>query len=454
MEPLVPRRVPRLASRLASRLALALALWALSSGAVPLSAFDLAGVAPEAVFAGDEPAYSIEMLNDSNAFSTNRVESDDIRSYGLEAYGSWRGFALGIDYEGFTFRGDPPEGSSRDDELALSAAWMSSQLGDRAASARFGLGGGLRAWGDFGLEGVQRFWHGVLGVERPFPENYEGSYLLPFGYAAADARLAIAEPFAAKTTLHLLAVAPGGIESSIALLGEAKSRASENWAGLRRQDRFGAFSACDDRANAYEGGTWLVWGMRTGLLSMENSTNADIAFSLGTMTCRFGGNEEANPSGPREELALGTVLVWSAFSASRFLVIESSPEIHAGIEALMGLSKKEWNDEGSSRYEEGLVAVEAFAGTSSSPRPFVGLAGGLRQDTWEVTELQRSTIIARRVFLVGNLYGGLRLFELPFSRRADGGMALDLGGILAFVSGGFLPPVPGLFLRLAATDPR
>jgi hypothetical protein len=423
-----------------------------------LAAFDLAGVVPEEAFAGagDRPSLVVELLNDTTAFGPDRIEFDDIRSNGIQAYGSWRRFALGLEYEGFTFRGDPPEEPTRDDELVATAAWMSEPIDGRAFCATFGGGFGLRAWGDFGFDRVQSVWHGMIEDSRPLPKEYGPSYRLPFGYLSSRARIFPTGPVSAELSLRLLAVAPGGIESVIGFLMFQESRASSNWFGVRRQGRFGAFSGVDELVNVYEAGSWLIIGSRTGSLSFENSMNAGTRYSLGTLSLNVRSGEERSGTqvtGPRQELSLGSSVLASFFSVSRFAILSSRPELRVGIDARIGVSNTELEDIGASVYQEGCLAAELIIGDKACPRPFAGLACGLRQDRWAISDLQRSTALAHSTCGVGRAYLGLRCFELVSPREPRVRISLDFGYGMEVVSLSSIDPEVISFVRLCVADP-
>jgi hypothetical protein len=437
--------------RRSPRLRALLCFFAVSSAS--LTAFDLAGVVPEAAFPGDEPSFLVEMLNDTTSFRPAKVESDDLRSFGVQVYGSLRGFALGLAYEGFTFRGDPPEAPSRADELALTAAWMGPPIGEGSLRLRLGGGAGLRAWGYFGFDRIQGAWHRFIGVDRPMPSDYAAAYARPFAYLAADVGLGQGRPISGDASFHLLGLGTTGIESSITARAMWSEGVSENWAGLRRQDRLGAFAECDAKANAYEGGTWLVLGSRTGFLSFENAVNASVPFAIGTIACRFGGEAKPRLPGPRQELAIGTTFFESSFSMSRFVIIMQHPELHVGLEAALGVSHAELDELGPSAYQAAIAVAEIFTKERRGPRFFAGLAGGMRQDVWSDTDLQRSALIDRSICAVGKAYAGMRLLSLSVPSPSHERVSVDFGGAIFAANRPFPPPGGLLFLRLSLADP-
>lgn len=431
----------------------------------PAAALEPAGVVPEAFFAEGEPSVAVETVNDSSATCINRVETDDIRSFGLRAYGSWRGFAAAIACDGFTFRSDAPETAMRSDELSFSAAWMGPPLAGGFLSVRPGAGAGLRAWGDFGFKALQEVWHDVLGVNRPFPTTFTEPSLRPFAYASADAAFFPESAIRGEVSVRELVLGSGGIESSIALLAAWRDGRSTSWAGVSRQDRLGSFDAGDSLASAYEEGTWAVAGARSGFLSVESAMNLDTNFAIGSIAFRFGGRAAERPrSGPRQELAIGTSFMRSELSTARLVVLPTSVEVHAGIEAVTGVSRSLWDGayfegvpyKGYPHFQEGSAVVEVFAfdpgGDGPRMRPFAGAALGARQDSLSICDLQRSELVDRTTGFLGKAYAGVRVCDLLVSREYGDRIAADLGVGFSVVGRPYPPPEVLVFLRLVVSE--
>jgi hypothetical protein len=425
------------------------------------AALDPAGTIPERYFAEDGPSAVVETINDSTGSCVDRVETDDRRSFGLRAYGAAGGFAVGLACDGFTFRGSGSDPGSRSDELSITAAWMGRPLEGGPFSLRLGAGAGLRAWGDFGFIALQRQWHDVLGVSRPFPTAFTEPSVRPAAYASADATMRIAGSFGAESSIRELVLGSGALESSVSLLATQGSGLSSNWAGLSWQGRFGTFDLNDSLANDYEEGPWLVTGARTGLLTLESSVNLRTNFAVGTIALRFG-NERREDGGPRQELTVGTSLLQSELSTARFVAIplrsagdSLGAELRVGVETIVGVSRTLWDDLGCPHFQEAGAAVELIAPDRSrllALRPFAGIALGARQDGLSFSDLQRSTLYMRTGGFLGKAYAGLRLLEASVLGSGGGRIALDLGAGFSVVTASYPPPEATLFLRVAVGD--
>lgn len=441
--------------RAASAFALSLALPGLAA------ALDPAGAIPESYFAVGGPTVVVETINDSTGTCVDRVETDDRRSFGLRAYGAAGAFAVGLACDGFTFRGTGADPGSRSDELSITAAWMGRPLEEGPISLRLGAGAGLRAWGDFGFMALQRQWHDVLGVSRPFPTAFTESTIRPVAYASADARARIIGSFGAESSIRELALGSGALESSLSLLATQRSGLSSSWVGLSWQGRCGTFDVNDSLANDYEEGAWIVAGARTGLLTLESSLNLRTNFSVGTIALRFGiaGREGA---GPRQELTVGTSLLQSELSTARYVAIplrraglRLDAELRVGIETIVGVSRAIWDDYGYPHFQEASAAVELIArdrGRLLALRPFAGVALGARQDSLSISDLQRSELFMSDSGFLGKAYAGLRLLEAPAPGSDGGRIALDLGAGFSAVTASHPPPGATLFIRVAVGD--
>jgi hypothetical protein len=427
------------------------------------TALDPAGTIPERYFAEDDPAVFVETINDSTGTCVDRVETDDRRSFGLRAYGAAGDFAVGLACDGFTFRGTGTDPGSRSDELSITAAWMGRPLEGGPFSLRLGAGAGLRAWGDFGFIALQRQWHDVLGVSRPFPTAFTESTIRPVAYASADATMEIARSFGAESSIRELALGSGALESSVSLLATQRSGLSSNWAGLSWQGRCGTFDANDALANDYEEGPWIVAGARTGLLTLESSLNLRTNFAVGTIALRFGNaRREGDGAGPRQELVVGTSLLQSELSTARFVAIplrradlRLDAELRVGVETIVGVSRAIWDDLGCPHFQEASAAVELIAqdrGRLLALRPFAGVALGARQDSLSISDLPRSELYMRDSGFLCKAYAGLRLLEASVPGSGGGRIALDLGAGFSVVTASYPPPEPTLFLRVAVGD--
>jgi hypothetical protein len=441
--------------RVAAAVAFSLALPGLAT------ALDPAGTIPERYFAADDPALVVETINDSTGTCVDRVETDDRRSFGIRAYGAAGDFAVGLACDGFTFRGTGADPGSRSDELSFTAAWMGRPLESGPFSLRLGAGAGLRAWGDFGFIALQRQWHDILGVSRPFPTAFTESAIRPVAYASADAAMEIAWSFGAESSIRELALGSGALESSVSLLATQRSGLSSNWGGLSWQGRCGTFDVNDSLANDYEEGAWIVAGARTGLLTLESSVNLRTNFSVGTIALRFG-SARREGAGPRQELAVGTSLLQSELSTARFIEIPLSrvgplpgAGLRLGIETIVGVSRMIWDDIGYPHFQEASAVVELIApdrGRLLALRPFAGVALGARQDGLSYSDLQRSTLYTRTGGALGKAYAGLRLIEASVPGSEGGRIALDLGAGFSAVTASYPPPGATLFLRVAVGD--
>jgi hypothetical protein len=421
-----PNRGPR---RFPKRYAVPAFLLGLATAA---PAFDLAGVVPTDAFAGEPPAFAFETINDSNSVGFRMGEYDDARSYGFQAYASWRGFALGAALEGFTFRESAPATPLRSDELALTAAWMSDPVSLRPLYLRLGGGLGLRSWGDFGSVAIQDLWHASLQDYRPAPTEIAPSSSEPFAYASAYAALDLEALFGADASLRALALGSGGVETSMSLRATQRSRGDVNWLGIRRDDRLGAFGDLDSRANSYERGTWLLWGAGSGFLYVENSMNLEATLALCNIGLRFGGAApaEAGPGASIEqELAVGTSLLGeSVFTLSRSFILGAKPEIHIGAESRVGVPAGTFDPPGR-RFQEGSIIAEAFLrkdGARAPLQPFAGAGLGLRSDTWTDVGIYRSAALIRETAVVGKVYAGFRLDLSALAPFFDEALRLDL----------------------------
>jgi len=431
----------------------------LTFAAAPLSALEPAGVIPLERFSYEKPEFAIETVNDSTGTTFGKIETDDMRSFGLRAYGSLRDCAIALSYDGFTFRGDDPATATRSDELSLTAAWLGPELGGGIAIARFGAGAGFRAWGDFGFQATQEYWHSFLGVMRPFPTAQAGASFRPFAYATADIAIRGGFPVEAAIAIRELVLGSDGLESSVALFISRRDGLSANGLGLSRQDRLGSFDRNDSLAAEYEEGTWLVAQAATGLLSLESAVNLDTNFAMAAIALRFGGDASsrgaAEPASPRQELTVGTSLLDSALATSRFLVFDPGVEIHAGIEAVSGVARFLWDELGWPHYQELSLAAEVFApGRDSVLRlaPFAGIAAGFREDCLAYAELERSELVQSSKGFLVKAYAGLRLFDIGIAKDRGERIALDAGLGLSLVAKAFPPPALSLFLRASLCD--
>jgi hypothetical protein len=421
------------------------------------AALEPAGSIPEMYFSDGAPAVVVETVNDSTGACVDRVETDDRRSFGLRAYVAWRDLALAAACDGFTFRGLGADPGSRSDEMSITAAWMGAARGDGFFGVRAGAGAGLRAWGDFGFEAIQRLWHDVLGVNRLFPTAFNPSTLRLFAYASADAAIGLGGPIRGEASIRELVLGSGAVESSIALLAAARSGASENWAGLSWQGRLGSFDASDSLANEYEAGIWLVTGARTGLLYVESAVNFETNFALGSIALRFGGRRtEGGAAMPRQELAVGTSFLESELSTTRFVALPlRGLELRAGIESVEGVSRWLWNETGWPHYQEAGAVVELSApaaGRALALRPFAGMALGAREDSLSDSGLQRAELVYRSAGFMCKAYVGLRICEVPVPGGSGERIALDLGAGAQAVARPYPPPELLLFLRISVSD--
>ena len=231
------------------------------------------------------------------------INRDDGRSYGMNTAfglgpdsGLWRGFALSIDWYGYTDRAS----ELRADELGVFLSWARGLVPQRELVPRLAVSPalGFRIAGNTGGQLVQNLMHDVFNLahaDLTYDSEADGTTLFPelvLGLRVAG-DLAIPLPHGARLApgvslegeYSVPAGPRGRVDFDLALEHPAGDRFSlhAGWIG-DLQDRGGT---CIDTALNKESGFHIGAGLRTGLIHWQAMSYLEGGFSNGSISLLF-----------------------------------------------------------------------------------------------------------------------------------------------------------------------
>lgn len=458
------------------------ALFACAAAALPLAAAAQAAVATTRDYARIEPtwepSFRAETINDSFA-GLSAGDWDDLRSFGLYAGASARGWVMESSIFGLTNRADSPEAAGRVDTATFYAGRAFGPLRKKGLEISLDAGAGVSLAGDFGQRYLQERFHALYGNKRPVPARYDAVAAPASAFAAAGLSVRAGSevlPLAFGAGLRLGADDYARADAFASLSPLAGFLGATASVGAQWTDAYGAASPALARTLESERGLYGAAAFRIGWLEYGFVHNLGASRQGGYIALRtppapdgHGGRSRAaagnagagkgtSPAEKSLEFRLNPIRPSVRY---RFALAEGPVVLSPLAGADSGSVKAPGTDGSETRirlfqqvYAGFDVSLPGYSWPAASWfRPYALAAAGVRCEQRRTRLATASRILAEDFGPVGVLEAGVRVFG-PW--QDEGGERLGLGiSYGAAYSGALEPGWHGEFsLRLVGTTGR